>query len=159
MLLVECAKSCQHANPELVIDSFGINEGAEINVWCDKEIIRNAIEEVISNSVRELTFRNVESPIIHIAANTHGGEFWLSITDNGLPVDVQLIANPFEEGATTYERVGLGTGLGLAIVRESFQSHGGDCTLQPNFDEHGDRFPGTSFHGHLPLSSRPNQNE
>lgn len=150
-ILRECTQRCRQDNPEILVDTSQVSD---YDVLCNEESIRYAIDEVMDNSSRELRFREVESPAIVLKCGRDGDEVWFSISDNGLPESIQLIDDPFEEGVTTYERKGHGTGLGLTIVRETFLSHGGDCSLQANF-EGDERIAGTTFTAHIRVAHRP----
>jgi K+-sensing histidine kinase KdpD len=108
---------------------------------------------VLNNSVRELRVRKRERPFIEVSCGRQGNQLWLAISDNGLPETIDLTRNPFEECISTYESDGLGTGLGLTIVRETFLSHDGDCSLQPNFSDE-DRILGVTFYAHLKASDQ-----
>src|SRR5262249_34672209 len=122
----QCTQISIANNPNVVMDSEGLSE---VELVGNEESLRYAIDEVLSNSCRELQVRAVAEPAIRIRCGADDGNAWISISDNGLPADVPLIDGVFEECITTYEQSGRGTGLGLTIVRETFRAHAGDCSL------------------------------
>lgn len=115
-----------------------------------EESIFMAIEEVMNNACRELKEKYISDPEISINAYTKNKFIFLSIADNALPIDQNLISRPFDEDSSTYARKGRGSGLGLAIVKETFHSHEGDCSLTENIDSEGNRAPGIIFKAKLP---------
>jgi signal transduction histidine kinase len=147
-LLQDRSHSCREQLPRLNVEC---DELAEISVFANTDSIREAIDEVLSNSCRELRERCVDDPKLIVRCWSQGDTAWISITDNALPETVRLIFDPFEEDASTYAASGRGTGLGLAIVRETFRAHGGSCSLTENFTEEG-RAAGITFVGSLPLN-------
>lgn len=154
-LLRACVRSSQEANRDI---DFRVSDLGNWMANFDATQIRYAIDEVLNNSVRELRVRNRDMPCIDVTCGRQGDDLWLAITDNGLPESVELRGDPFEECVSTYESDGLGTGLGLTIVRETFLSHDGDCSLQPNFADE-DRIPGVTFYAHLKVSDRDREGE
>lgn len=154
-LLRDCVRSCQESHQDI---DFRVSDLGDWMANCDVAQLRYAVDEVLNNSVRELHVRKREMPFVEVSCGRHDDELWLSIRDNGLPESVELLQDPFVECESTYERVGLGTGLGLAIVRETFLSHGGDCSLQSNFAD-DDRSSGVTFYAHLKVADRDNEGE
>lgn len=122
-----------------------------LSVVVDGERLEAALRQVINNACRELKRRAVASPRITLSASSSVQALVLSVSDNALPQDVALIADPFDEDASAYRRSGEGTGLGLAIVREAVRSHGGHCRLDENIDSDGNRLPGVTFTAEIPL--------
>jgi signal transduction histidine kinase len=149
-LLRNCVRSCQEAHQDI---DFRVSDLGDWMANCDAGQLGYAIDEVLNNSVRELRVRKRERPFIEVSCGRQGNQLWLAISDNGLPETIDLTRNPFEECISTYESDGLGTGLGLTIVRETFLSHDGDCSLQPNFSDE-DRILGVTFYAHLKASDQ-----
>lgn len=141
-LLRELVSSCAESIPSLEVKDCIIESHTVVG---NKESLREAIEEVLHNSCRELLEHHAAPPAIVLSAWKDGGRTYFSINDNGLPCDQSLLSDPFEEDASTYASRGRGSGLGLAIVRETFRAHDGECFLEENFDEEGERMPGVTF--------------
>lgn len=146
-LLRSRCESCFGQLPGLAAEC---NELSDVTVVANKDSIREAVDEVLNNACRELRERNVHEPKLILKCWAELDSAWISISDNGLPVTIRLIADPFEEDASTYAASGRGTGLGLAIVRETFRGHGGSCLLSENFAD-DERVPGVTFTASLPI--------
>ncbi len=99
-----------------------ITHGELPEVMGDATLLIQALQNLISNSIRYCEER---TPEIRIVATAAGGLCHLSLSDNGPGIDPQhreLIFQPFKR------LVGQGiegTGLGLAICRRIAQMHGG----------------------------------
>ena len=81
------------------------------------------LQNLIANSLK---FRNEESPIIHLSARQEGGEWVISIRDNGIGFDPQYaeaIFNVFKRMHSQEKYPG--TGIGLAICKKIVERHGG----------------------------------
>lgn len=130
-----------------------------LTVFVDEEALAYALNEVLNNSCRELRERAVSAPTINLHVRRDGENVTLSIQDNALPTDCQLIFEPFKEGSSSYSRSGRGSGLGLAIVHEVFRTHGGMCRLDENRDESGVRLAGVTFTATLPYYAAPQPTE
>jgi len=116
----------------------------------DRTAIKQALEQVVDNSCRELRERRRDNPFINFRAELDDRHVLIEIQDNGLPTTTELLSNPFEEGASTYVSRTKGSGFGLVIVRESFLRHGGRCEIEANANPDGSRQPGVTFRGRLP---------
>lgn len=141
------ANECAEQVHGLRIDA----ENPSVYALGDALVLNEAFSEVLNNACRELKEREIGQPTIAIRVWAEGGSARITIRDNALPVDCQLISNPFDEDASTYARQGRGSGLGLAIVRETFRTHGGSWQLLENRDDKGGRLAGVTFGASLPL--------
>ncbi|OJH38244.1 ATP-binding protein [Cystobacter ferrugineus] len=139
----ECAKQVHG----LRIDA----ENPSVFALGNADVLNEAFSEVLNNACRELKEQEIAQPTILIRVWADDGSAKITISDNALPVDRQLISNPFDEDASTYAKQGRGSGLGLAIVRETFRTHGGSCQLLENRDDNGARLAGVTFGASLPL--------
>jgi signal transduction histidine kinase len=124
-------------------------------VSADRTLLRAALSEVVSNACRECRERKATEPCVTLSAECRGSRMQIAVVDNGLPIDVTLLDDPFAEDASTYRSVGKGSGLGLAIVKESFARHGGRCALYPNRTVDGERIPGVLFTSDVVAAKSP----
>jgi light-regulated signal transduction histidine kinase (bacteriophytochrome) len=86
---------------------------------------------------------------VHISAEQKGGEWVISIRDNGIGFDPQfasIIFTPFKRLHSAQEYPG--TGVGLAICRRIVQAQGGRIWAESAPGE------GTTFFFTLPVESR-----
>ena len=147
-LLTQSVFACRDQLPKLRVDDSGLRP--PLWMLANEDSLRLAVDEVLTNACRELSYRRVTSPEICVLARVERDEVVLQIRDNGLPVDFRLIDNPFEEDASTYARLNLGTGFGLTFVQQIFEMHEGHCTLTENRDEQGRRQEGVTFEARVP---------
>lgn len=127
----------------------------DLQMWGDLDVLWPAFGQVLDNACRELKERDVELPAFRLTGEGTEDGVRISVRDNGLPVDTELLRDPFEEGASTYAKLSKGSGLGLVIVKEAVRRHGGPPpTLQPNQDEVGVRVPGVTFTAVLPRKEK-----
>jgi signal transduction histidine kinase/CheY-like chemotaxis protein len=80
---------------------------------------------------------------IAVAAWREGGEIKLSVTDNGVGVDAQILPhlfNLFPNGRTSAERRPGGLGIGLSVVKTLVQLHGGTVSVSSEGRGRGSEF-------------------
>lgn len=147
-LLLDRAQHCrsEHQNLIIIVDSMLDS----ILTMADYDALMAAIDQVLANACREMKERNVERPTLNLHVETIGRNIIMSIRDNGLPADAELIENPFAEDSSSYFTSGKGSGFGLVIVRQVFRSLGGNCTLRENYAD-GERVDGVTFEAKFPL--------
>lgn len=142
----EAIESCRGCiTPSLTIER---RDAESDTVWCDSNLIHQALVNIIRNAVEAMTEHNIPSPrLVFDAAvrrvlSTEGDRrsmVALIIQDNGpgIPRDViDRIFNPF---FTTRET---GTGLGLAIVHRIMDAHAGRVTIRNNSPTHSNHSKG-----------------
>lgn len=122
------------------------------SLWFDPDPIAEALDEVFENALRELRERRTEHPTIDFAIHEHGPWVTITVRDNALPPTERLVASPFDEGVSTYQRANKGTGIGLAATKAAFIQQGGAVELRENTAPDGGRVPGVSFLGRLPIN-------
>jgi signal transduction histidine kinase len=93
---------------------------------------------------------------ITIQADYHGNLLSLSVTDTGIGIPADRLAEIFEpfhqlDGSTT--RRYAGTGLGLAMVKRIVEAHGSQIQVQSSAGK------GARFEFHLPPASRPHESQ
>ena len=95
----------------------------------DEALLTHVFENLISNAVK---FRRSDvAPQIFIEAEHVGGELRVSVSDNGLGVPPDRLAEVFEP----YRRLDTGRpglGLGLALVKRIVDQHGGRVWAEQN---------------------------
>jgi signal transduction histidine kinase len=121
-------------------------------VQADRARIREALNEVVRNTCRECRLRSVAAPNMILVGERKDNRAIITIEDNGLPTDVELLPDVFAEDASTYRAQGKGCGMGLAIVKETFRRHGSRCQLKANMATNGSRRPGVTFWADLTIS-------
>jgi len=103
-------------------------------------------QNLIGNAVK---YRKADEPVhVHLSAELTGGEWVISIRDNGIGFDpkyASAIFQPFKRLHTAEEFPG--TGVGLAICRRIVQAQGGRIWAESKLGE------GTTFFFTLPVES------
>jgi histidine kinase len=81
------------------------------------------LQNLLANSLK---FRNDKSPMIHLSAKLEGGEWVISIRDNGIGFDPQYAEAIFKVFKRMHSQEEYpGTGIGLAICKKIVERHGG----------------------------------
>ncbi len=100
-----------------------IEHGPLPKVMGDASQLAQVFQNILSNAIK---FRGKEPPRIRIGAEAVGGEWKLSIQDNGIGIDPKH----FERLFVIFQRLHTrheypGTGIGLAICKKIIERHGG----------------------------------
>jgi signal transduction histidine kinase len=101
-------------------------------VDCDGNRIARLASNLLGNA---LTHGAPEKPVV-IRASTAGGQFEMSVANQGTPIASEILARmfqPFARGTASKNAQGLG--LGLYIAREIARSHDGTLDVTSNADE------------------------
>jgi PAS domain S-box-containing protein len=85
---------------------------------------------------------------IRIATRCEGDRVLVSVEDEGIGIDPELIGQIFDPFFTT-KQIGEGTGLGLSIAYQIVRGHGGELTVQSQLGR------GTAFCVELPAAAEP----
>src|SRR5690606_2489382 len=106
-------------------------------VMADPQRLRQMISNLIYNALRHTP----EGGLVVVQARREGGWVEISISDTGLGMDEDTLANVFNRyyQAERNRRHGEGSGLGLGIVQQLVQAHGGTITAESRVNE------GTTF--------------
>ncbi len=99
--------------------------GSEVAVSADRDKLRRAVENLISNAVKFT--EDGGSVTVEVAAGTDAVEVAVCDTGHGIPAeDLPRLFERFYRGSARKP----GTGLGLSIARNLVRLHGGDITVE-----------------------------
>jgi two-component system sensor histidine kinase KdpD len=138
-----------HAVPDLVslaLRPFGVRLAkwhVEVNLPPDLPLVlvdAGLILQIVGNLMENASKYTPPGTTVCISAAVHGGNFLLTVSDDGpgLPAgDPELLFEKFQRGCTESNIVGVG--LGLTICRAAARLHGGDIRAMRN-PEGGARF-------------------
>lgn len=142
----ECAVALERAlaNLSLAIEESGarITHDALPVVHGDLVQLTQLFQNLIGNAIK---FRGDRLPEIHVGATSRGGEWELTIQDNGIgiaPQDFQRIFVVFQRLHSREKYPG--TGIGLAVCKKIVERHGGRIWVNSKLGK------GTTFHIALP---------
>jgi signal transduction histidine kinase len=88
---------------------------------------RTPIEQLLQNLIgNALKYRSEAPPLIHVAAEELDGEWRLTVTDNGIGIDMVYAERIFQVFQRLHPRGHYeGTGIGLAVCKRIVESNGG----------------------------------
>lgn len=112
-------KKPEHSNVTL---NFSFGKGMVING--DEALLSQVLINLINNALQATA--GTEHPLIEVFASTPNGKPCITVTDNGIGIADDIIADIFQPFYTTRES---GTGVGLCISRQIMRLHGGDLTV------------------------------
>ncbi|UBK68530.1 sensor histidine kinase [Clostridium perfringens] len=113
-------------------------EKKNINLYCDKDKITQALVNILSNAIR---YSNQESTIF-IEEKLKDNKVIISIEDQGIGIseeDLKYVFERFYRADKSRTRATGGTGIGLTIVKSIVSSHGGEVKLESKLGE-GSKF-------------------
>ncbi|MDU5494101.1 MAG: HAMP domain-containing sensor histidine kinase [Clostridium perfringens] len=113
-------------------------EKKNINLYCDKDKITQALVNILSNAIR---YSN-EGSIIFIEERLKDSKVIISIEDQGIGIseeDLKYVFERFYRADKSRTRATGGTGIGLTIVKSIVSSHGGEVKLESKLGE-GSKF-------------------
>jgi signal transduction histidine kinase len=122
--------------PALQENEATVTVGALPKVLGDGERMFHVFQNLVSNSLK---YRNSHPPRIDISASREGGEWVVSVKDNGIGFEQQYAEDVFGLFKRLHGSKYPGTGIGLAIARRVIEQHGGRIWAQSVPNE------GTSF--------------
>lgn len=102
--------------------NFSFGKGMVIDG--DEALLSQVLINLINNALQATT--GTEHPLIEIFASTPNGKPCITVTDNGIGIADDIIADIFQPFYTTRES---GTGVGLCISRQIMRLHGGDLIV------------------------------
>lgn len=104
-------------------------EKNNIQIYCDKDKITQALVNILSNAIR---YSNEGSTIV-IEEKLNDDKLSISIEDEGIGIskeDLQYVFERFYRADKSRTRATGGTGIGLTIVKSIVSSHGGEVRVQ-----------------------------
>lgn len=113
-------------------------EKKNINLYCDKDKITQALVNILSNAIR---YSN-EGSTIFIEEKLKDNKVIISIEDQGIGIseeDLKYVFERFYRADKSRIRATGGTGIGLTIVKSIVSSHGGEVKLESKLGE-GSKF-------------------
>ncbi|ELY50963.1 PAS/PAC sensor signal transduction histidine kinase [Natronolimnohabitans innermongolicus JCM 12255] len=120
---------------ELRIDETDavVTVGSLPRVRADESQLRQLFQNVLSNAI---AYAGSEPPRIHVSAERDGGNWRLSVEDDGIGIDPEHTDGIFEVFVRAHSRSEHdGTGIGLAICQRIVEHYGGDIWLESAPDE------------------------
>ncbi len=142
----ECADALDGAlsNLKTAIDESGatIDRTALPIVSGDPAQLAQLFQNLVGNALK---FRGADAPVIRVSASENGGDWVISVRDNGIGIDPKYFDRIFMLFQRLHTREEYpGTGLGLAICKKIVERHGGRIWAE---SEPG---KGTAFHFSIP---------
>lgn len=113
-------------------------EKKNINLYCDKDKITQALVNILSNAIR---YSN-EGSTIFIEERLKDNKVIISMEDQGIGIseeDLKYVFERFYRADKSRTRATGGTGIGLTIVKSIVSSHGGEVKLESKLGE-GSKF-------------------
>ncbi|MGC8765321.1 MAG: two-component system sensor histidine kinase NtrB [Brevinematia bacterium] len=110
------------------------NFGGLPKIFVDKDYLKQAIINVIRNSIESLALKNAEEKLVKIDTfyEKNLDAIGIKVFDNGTGIEPEKLQKIFEPYYTTKD---YGTGLGLTIVYKVIKEHGGDIKVESQKDE------------------------
>jgi len=113
--------------------------GDLLDVWADKVLLRQVLDNLIGNALKYVAPGTVPRVVVEAEATSPG---WacVKVRDNGIGVPPPQRERIFESFQRASGEDYRGTGLGLAICRRIIQRHGGNIHVTDNPDGIGSSF-------------------
>ena len=113
----------------------------QVMVMADKDQLGRAIINLIKNGIQAI--QRDRSGVVKVELNIDKDWAFISVTDNGIGIPLELQDKLFDPSFTTKSS---GMGLGLAITKRIIENFNGQIWFKSSHDE------GTTFYIKLPLS-------
>ncbi len=134
------------------LDQVVLDSGAEIEigelpaVTVEPSLLRTVFQNLLSNAIK---FHGSDPPRVRIDSERDGGEWRISVADNGIGIEPQYSERIFVIFQRLHGRASYpGTGIGLAMTRKVVEHHGGRIWLDTGYS------PGTRIWFTLPVDGQ-----
>jgi signal transduction histidine kinase len=140
----------QQALQTLAIDGrperlAAVTVGALPELACDAVLLRQVFVNLLSNALKFT--RDAATPMIMVQAERSGGDWQVTVRDNGVGFDPRRAADLFRPFSRLHQTSFEGSGIGLTIVQRIVERHGGRIWAE------GEPGVGASFHFTLPAAA------
>lgn len=123
-LMEELIQFTQNANHGANVE-LELNADSDLFMLGNKDKIKQAVLNILVNALHAV--EGVDSPKVEVQVKRSGPFIVLSIVDNGVGMNADLVDTIFEPFKTTKHK---GTGLGLAITHSIVEAHRGDIIVE-----------------------------
>ncbi len=106
-----------------------VTAGPLPTVLGDPVQLGQVLQNLVANAIK---FRGAEPPRVHVSAERAGGEWTVSVRDNGIGISPEYAQRIFVIFQRLHSRAEYaGTGIGLAICKKIVERHGGRIRVEP----------------------------
>ena len=101
------------------------------------------LAQVVANLLNNAAKYTARGGIIELSASVQGEEVTISVRDNGIGIDAELLPRVFDlftQGKQSLDRSQGGLGIGLTLVRKLVELHGGRVEARSSGPGHGSEF-------------------
>jgi signal transduction histidine kinase len=114
-----------------------VTHGELPTVWGNAAQLQQLFQNLIGNAIK---FRRAEAPLVQIAVEQRGYEWWFTLRDNGIGIAAEYASEVFIIFKRLHTRTEYtGNGIGLSICKKIVELHGGKIWLEAH------EGPGTTF--------------
>ena len=92
--------------------------------------LQQVFQNLIGNGIK---FRGEDTPLIRITSERREGEWWFSVSDNGIGIEPEYADDVFIIFKRLHTRTAYsGNGIGLSICKKIVEHHGGKIWIEPS---------------------------